>query len=106
MKKPQTIKINEATYLSGHKLLILFSDGKEQIVDFGPFLQKAAHPEIRKYLTPKSFKSFTLNDGDLMWGGFDLIFPIMDLYQNRLAAPDQKKPSRSLALENVKIGNF
>ena len=44
MKKPQTIKINEATYLSGHKLLILFSDGKEQIVDFGPFLQKAAHP--------------------------------------------------------------
>ena len=90
----KTIKINEAKYLDGYRLSLLFSDGKNQVIDFGPFLQKSTHPEVRKFLTVKYFKAFELTGGDLMWGDFDLIFPIMDLYHARIDhtqnAPDSQ----------------
>lgn len=78
------LKIDKAEHAGEYRLMLSFSDGKEQTVDFGPFLENSRNPEIRKFLKPKNFKSFKLEDGDLMWGDFDLIFPIMDLYENRL----------------------
>ena len=80
-RKFQTIKITSAKYVDGNRLKLVFSDGKEQLVDFGPFLRNSLHADIRKFLIPKNFKKFILKDGDLMWGDFDLIFPIMDLYR-------------------------
>lgn len=53
-------------------------------MDFGPFLKNSLHPEIRKFLNPKLFSRFTVENGELMWGDFDLIFPIMDLYENKI----------------------
>lgn len=85
MKKPvQEIKIISINHLEKYKLHIVYSDGKEQDVDFEPFLRHSQHSEIQKYLNLKKFKSFTLCDGELMWGDFDLIFPIMDLYKNKI----------------------
>ncbi len=78
------LKIESAKHISGHRLLLTFSDGKEQAVDFGHFLEHSQHSEIRKYLNLRNFKTFTVENGELMWGDFDLIFPIMDLYENRL----------------------
>lgn len=78
------IKILHALHVEKYKLRISFSDGKTQIIDFEPFLKNSVHPEIRKYLNLRKFKRFTVESGDLMWGDFDLIFPITDLYQNRL----------------------
>jgi len=82
--KPKAIRIESAEHIGAHKLSLFFSDGKEQVVDFGPFLENSLHPEIRKFLNPKKFKQFTIEHGELMWGDFDLIFPIMDLYENKL----------------------
>ena len=84
ISKKKVLKIESAEHLGGHRLMLTFSDGKEHAVDFGHFLEKARHPEIRKFLNPKNFKSFKVDNGDLMWGDFDLIFPIMDLYENKL----------------------
>lgn len=83
-KQTPILKIISAKYIEKYKLLIVYSDGKEQIIDFGPFLLTSQHPEIQKYLNLKKFKKFTLSEGDLMWGDFDLIFPIMDLYNNKI----------------------
>ena len=33
---------------------------------------------------PSVVKRFALNDGDLMWGDYDLIFPVMDLYHSAI----------------------
>lgn len=82
--KKAVLKIESAKHIGGHRLMITFSDGKEQAVDFGHFLENSQHPEIKKYLNPGAFKKFTLENGDLMWGDFDLIFPIIDLYENKL----------------------
>jgi hypothetical protein len=82
--KSKTIQISKVTLVKEFKLLIEFSDGKQQIINFEPFLAASLHPEIKKYLQPKNFKKFRVENGELMWGDFDLLFPIIDLYENKI----------------------
>jgi hypothetical protein len=82
------IKIALAEYVGGYRLHLMFSDGHEQTVDFGPFLKGSLHPEIRKYLKSETFRRFRVDNGELMWGDFDLIFPVMDLYTNSVMQPE------------------
>lgn len=78
------IEVEKVEYVDGYKLHIKFSDGKERIVDFGPFLENALNPCIRKYLDLDEFKNFTVEYGDLIWNDYDLCFPIADLYEGRI----------------------
>jgi hypothetical protein len=74
------IDVEEAEYVDGHKLRLLFSDQTERVVDFEPFLSKSLNPLIRKYLDMNAFKQFSVEYGDLIWNDYDLCFPIADLY--------------------------
>jgi len=75
-----------------YRLRLRFDDGVVQSVDFLPFLSRSHHPDIRRFLDPGRFASFHLEFGELVWGDFDLCFPIMDLYHNRilLEVPDKE----------------
>jgi hypothetical protein len=76
----QHLEVAEAKYVSDYKLLLTFNDGEVRVVDFGPFLEKARNPDTTDYRDLKKFKSFRIADGDLVWGDYQMIFPIMDLY--------------------------
>jgi len=78
------IEITEATYVAGYKLRLVFNDGKKRVMDFAPFLRLAQNPMLTQYRQLKKFKSFHLDYGDLMWGDYEMIFPIMDLYRGKL----------------------
>lgn len=80
----QIINIVAATQVGDCKLRLEFDDGAVQVVDFKPFLQRSLHPEIRAYLDDKRFSEFRLEHGELIWGDYDLCFPIMDLYTNQI----------------------
>lgn len=67
-----------------YRLRLRFDDGTLQTVDFLPFLSRSHHPDIRAFLDPGRFASFRLEYGELVWGDFDLCFPILDLYHNRI----------------------
>ncbi|HZQ09898.1 MAG TPA: DUF2442 domain-containing protein [Anaerolineae bacterium] len=82
--KNRFIAVEAAEYLKGHQLRLRFNDGKNQVVDFGPFLEQSTNPLIRQYLELNKFKSFRITNGDLEWNDYDLCFPIADLYYNRL----------------------
>lgn len=85
MRTKQTlVKIVAVEHLGRHLLAISFSDGTIQAVDFGPFLNNSRHPEIRKFIAQREFKKFIVKDGELMWGDFDLVFPLRDLYENKI----------------------
>jgi hypothetical protein len=84
-KSSEIIKIIEAEHLGGFVLKFIFSNGVTQSVDFEAFLRNSQHPHIQKYLDQKYFRNFRLLNGELMWGDFDLIFPIMDLYRNSIS---------------------
>ena len=78
------VDVKAAHYVGQYQLHIAFSDGFEREVDFEPFLRAASHPQIREYLDREKFKQFSLRDGELMWGDYDLCFPIADLYEGRI----------------------
>jgi hypothetical protein len=78
------LKIDSAKYLSDYVIRLRFSDGKEKLVDFKPFLSKSLHPSIKKYLDENKFSNFSLTDGNLNWNDYDLIFPLSDLYKGQI----------------------
>ena len=84
-RMPKVVQIEAVRYVSPYKLRIRFDDGRENTVDFGPFLKTSAHPSIRAYLELNRFKNFTIEDGVLHWNDFDLVFPMADLYAGRIS---------------------
>lgn len=82
----QNLMIESAKYLTDYAIRIRFNDGTERLVDFKPFLSKALHPSIKKYLDENKFSSFEITDGNLNWNDYDLIFPVLDLYNGKIEA--------------------
>ncbi len=103
----QYLEVTEAKYVSGYKLLLTFNDGAVRVVDFGPFLAKARNPDTTDYRDLKKFKSFHIHEGDLMWGDYQMIFPIMDLYHGTILKGEAPMPAHfvlSDAVSTVKAG--
>jgi hypothetical protein len=84
--KNKIIKIISVTYLHDYILKINFLDGKVCEVNFFNFLNSSTNPDIKSFLDINKFKSYTLKNGELMWGDFDLLFPIQDLYRGQISA--------------------
>lgn len=82
--KTAYLDIIDAQHVGGYKLRLRFNDGAQQIVDFAPFLRKAQNPDLTKYRKAELFKSFRLHYGNLMWGDYEMIFPITDLYRGNI----------------------
>lgn len=78
------LEITEAEYVSGYKISLRFNDGTLRVVDFEPFLRKAGNPGLTQYRQLTKFRQFRLHYGDLMWGDYEMIFPIADLYRGEL----------------------
>jgi hypothetical protein len=78
------LEVAEAKYGSGYKIRLTFNDGTARVMDFEPFLRKAQNPDITQYRQMRKFKSFRLDYGDLMWGEYEMIFPIEDLYRGEI----------------------
>ena len=76
------INIVSATKVGDYSLRIVFDDEIVQTVDFGPFLKRSRHPDVRAFLHPERFANFHIAYGELVWGQYDLCFPVIDLYRN------------------------
>ena len=91
----QYLEIVEVKYVSGYKLLLTFNDSAVRVVDFGPFLEKARNPDTTDYRDLKKFKSFRVEGGDLIWGDYQMIFPIMDLYRGNILKGEEEESTSS-----------
>ncbi len=79
------VRVENATYESGYKIRISFSDDTEQVIDFGPFLVEKPHPQYNKYRDIDAFKTFSIEMGNVVWGeNWDLVFPVEQLHQGRV----------------------
>ena len=78
------LRVEKAKYVPPYKVDVQFNDGKHRVVDFESFLKKAQNPMFTKYRRLKEFKSFHIRNGDLMWGDFEMIFPIEDLRHGKI----------------------
>jgi hypothetical protein len=75
-----------AEALGRHVLNLTFSDGHVATVDFGPFLKNVLNAETRQFLNVKRFRAFRLVYGNVVWGDYEMCFPIEDLYRGRVCA--------------------
>jgi hypothetical protein len=76
--------ITDATPSGGYRLKITFSDGHVSDVDFEPFLRASKHPDIRKFLERERFDTYRIECGNLVWGDYELCFPLESLYEGCL----------------------
>lgn len=81
---PAILNIVAAEQVGDFRIRLQFNDGAEQTIDFKPFLTHALHPDIRAWLDPARFAIFRIEYGELIWGDFDLCFPMIDLYRNQI----------------------
>ena len=89
--KHRPLTVVAAEYVTGYKIIIMFSDGTWKSVDFEPFLFAYDRGDYNKYRKPATFKRFKIEDGNIVWGkNWDLIFPIEQLYKGKIKF--SKKP--------------
>ena len=82
------LKVISTKHHANHQLEIHFNDGHISIVDFAPFIFSVNHPDYEIYKQPAHFLNYKIVDGNLQWGDYTMIFPIMDLYNNTLMYSD------------------
>ena len=95
------LEIVQAEHISGYKIRLAFNDGLVRVMDFAPFLRKAMNPDITKYRQLRNFKKFHLHYGDLMWGDFEMIFPITDLYSGNILKGEAAAPAHFVLSDAV-----
>ncbi len=78
------INITTAKQISDYQIFLQFDDKSEQLINFKPFLSRSRHPAIREWLDLEKFSTFRIEHGELIWGDYDLCFPIADLYRNEI----------------------
>jgi len=78
------LNIKEAIYIGDYVLRIYFNTNENKVVDFKPFLMQALHPSIKKYVNENLFTSYKIENGNINWNDYDLIFPVSDLYENNV----------------------
>jgi len=76
--------ITSARHKIEHVLEIKFNDGHIAVVDFEPFIFSSSHPDYEPYQSIEKFLNFDIVDGNLNWDDYTMIFPVADLYQNRI----------------------
>ena len=81
---PTIINVANAEHVGGYCLRLQFDDGTEQIVDFGPFLRDAQHPDVRAFLAEEKFLHYRIDHGNLIWGDYELCFPVTELHANAI----------------------
>ena len=83
--KEKTMKIVDAVYAGDLSLKITFNDGFVRTVDFRGFLSAHPHPQHDKYNDPDLFKTFLIENGNIVWGeDWDMVFPVESLYSGIL----------------------
>jgi hypothetical protein len=76
--------VKSAKHLKSHILEIEFSNGEHRVIDFAPFIFSVGHPDYERYKSEAGFLDFKIEDGNLNWDDYTMIFPVEDLYAGKL----------------------
>lgn len=104
LKVGVSVEIRKAKRLDGYRLKLMFSDGHVSVVDFEPFLRSSLNPETQRFLDAKRFRKFALLHGNLVWGDYEMCFPVEDLYEGTLGAYQSETKALAVAEPQAQYG--
>lgn len=79
------LRVERALTIAPFQLSIFFSNGETVEVDFKTFITTSNKPDIKKFKDQNQFNDFRIENGNLVWGDFEMIFPIYDLYSGTIS---------------------
>ena len=86
----KTLYIVSAKVVDNLSVLLYFNDNTRQVVDIGSYIHNHPHPQYNKYLNPRQFAKFKIENGNIVWGDdWDLIFPIEELHRGCIDEPNE-----------------
>ncbi len=81
----ERLYITKAEDIGNLTISLTFSDNSIQTVNIGNYIRRHPHPQYNKYLDPRKFRRFTIDNGNVVWGkNWDMIFPIEQLYTGNI----------------------
>ncbi len=81
----ERLYITKAEDIGNLTISLTFNDNTTQTVNIGDFIRRHPHPQYNKYLDPRKFGRFTIDNGNVVWGkNWDMIFPIEQLYTGKI----------------------
>jgi hypothetical protein len=95
------LEIVKASYDGDYRIDMEFSDGHRSEMDFKSFLSSNPNSETRQFLDTNRFKDFRIEWGNLVWGDYDMCFPLEDLYSAELI----KSPLLAVAEKRATYGS-
>lgn len=78
------LSVKSAKHITCHILNIEFNDGHYETVDFSKFIFTSGHPDYDKYKAIDEFLKYEIIDGNLNWDDYTMIFPVEELYHNKI----------------------
>lgn len=81
----KNLQIINADIVGDLIIRLFFNDDTVQDINIGDFIRRHPHPQYNKYLDPKLFSNFNIENGNIVWGDdWDLIFPIEQLHDGKI----------------------
>ena len=65
----KAIRIIQAKATGNLSVELAFNDKTRQCINVGEFIKAHPHPQYNKYLDEEEFKKFSIDDGNIVWGG-------------------------------------
>ena len=78
------LSVKSAKHIKSHILQVEFSNGESRLIDFAPFIFSVGNPDYERYKSESGFLNFKIEDGNLHWDDYTMIFPVEDLYTGKL----------------------
>ena len=104
LKSGVAVAVKKVECLNDYRLEIEFSDGHVSVVDIGPFLRSSLNPGTQRFLDAKRFRKFSLVHGNLVWGDYEMCFPIEDLYKGDIGVCQSSGGVRAVAEARAEYG--
>ncbi len=101
IQKGVGLEIMHAKRVREYEVELEFSDGHRSLVDFAAFLSNSLNSETRQFRDKDKFETFRIEWSNLVWGDYEMCFPIEDLYANELIA----QPLLAVAEDRATYGN-
>lgn len=78
------LRVTSIEQLGSHTLKLLFNDGHVSVINFLPYITNHKNEMVTDYIDSTLFNGYKLDNGNVNWNDYDMIFSVNDLYDGKI----------------------